>query len=224
MRPVVILTLVFLGSWQQFCAQAFYFQNTSHTFYKTTDQSPLHWYIEIFSNENVDTTLRWKVRFESIPAAWDISFDDQTQMHNLINHNDSSDFILQANPSFPQKLILSAALNQTIGSGSVFFAVYNPALLMPDTAEIVFHFFVTQGQLGNDDANIVSLFWQGSVLHFLNEPVDVRVFNKDGRLMETYYSVKRVDLSAILVDNCALIEVSKNNEILCRKFYCINQY
>ncbi len=112
----------------QASAQAFSFQDTSTTLVKTTDQSPAHWYLEIFNDVSIDTTLRWKAVFDpSMPAQWVITFDDQNNFYNPVNDGDSADFTLYANPSFPQKLIIGAILNNTAGTASVYFDIYDPA-------------------------------------------------------------------------------------------------
>lgn len=112
----------------QASAQVFSFQDTSTTLIKTTDQSPAHWYLEIFNDISIDTTLRWKASFDpALPTQWVITFDDQNNFYNPVNDGDSADFTLYANPAFPQKLIIGAILNNTAGTASVYFDIYDPA-------------------------------------------------------------------------------------------------
>lgn len=106
--------------------QIFHFNDHSTTLVKTTDQSPAHWYIEIFTDISVDTTLRWKAFFHLIPNEWQISLDDQTNYTTNIADGDSSDFTLQTGLPFPQKLIIGATLNDQPGIGSVFFDIFDP--------------------------------------------------------------------------------------------------
>ncbi|MEO8146842.1 MAG: T9SS type A sorting domain-containing protein [Bacteroidia bacterium] len=108
-------------------AQAFHFQNTSATIIKNTSQSPAHWYIQIYNDVAVDTTLRWKADVSGVPAAWNITFDDQNNFHNNVQTGDSADFTLFDSLSFPQKLIIGAWTNNVAATGSVFIDVYDPA-------------------------------------------------------------------------------------------------
>lgn len=126
MKFICIFLLLFHGFNSN--AQAFSFVDTSTVLVKTTDESPAHWYIEIFNDVLLDTTMRWKASFSpTLPAQWVITFDDQDNFYNPVNDGDSADFTLYAAPAFPQKLIIGAILNNTAGSGSVYFEIYNPA-------------------------------------------------------------------------------------------------
>ena len=107
-------------------AQAFHVVDTSALLIKNTDQSPAHWYIEVMTDSNIDTTLRWKAHFSNIPAAWEINFDDQDNYYPIVLDGDSADFTLFANLGYPQKLIISAILNNTPGHGIVYCDVYDP--------------------------------------------------------------------------------------------------
>ena len=128
------------------CAQTSIFSfNTSSTLLDvTTDQSPAHWYIEIYSAVNVDTTLRWKVHFNRTRPEWKIGFDDQSNRYDSLITGDSADFTLFANPSVVQKLVISNTLNNTAGTGDVLFEIYDPQLpQVRDT--IVYQFEVSEG-------------------------------------------------------------------------------
>ena len=77
MKKIALLTYILLQvsfSW----SQSFHFVNDSTALIKDTDQSPAHWYIEVYNDAGVDTVLRWKAFFQNIPAAWQIDLDDQT--------------------------------------------------------------------------------------------------------------------------------------------------
>ena len=92
-------------------AQAFHFNDVQTILVKTTDESPAHWYLEIFSDVQSDTTLRWKAHYGlTLPAEWDFNFDDQSQFHFPVLDGDSADFTLISNPILPQKLIIGAML------------------------------------------------------------------------------------------------------------------
>lgn len=137
----------------QASAQVFSFQDTSTTLVKTTDQSPAHWYLEIFNDISIDTTLRWKASFDpALPTQWVITFDDQNNFYNPVNDGDSADFTLYANPAFPQKLIIGAILNNTAGTASVYFDIYDPAnLSVVQTIEYRFVISMGSGTWGTEE-------------------------------------------------------------------------
>lgn len=143
MKFICILAVLFLGFNSN--AQVFSFVDTSTVLVKTTDESPAHWYIELFNDVLLDTTLRWKASFSpTLPPQWVITFDDQNTFYNPVNDGDSADFTLYASPAFPQKLIIGAILNNTAGSGSVYFDIYNPA--DPSYVQTIeYRFIVTMG-------------------------------------------------------------------------------
>ena len=123
--------------------QSFHFVDTTTTLVKTTDQSPAHWYIEVYNDVQVDTLLRWKASFSNIPAAWQISFDDQSNYYTNVLDGDSADFVLLTGLSFPQKLIIGGTLNGTPGVGSVYFDIYDP-VNPTNVQRIEYHFVITQ--------------------------------------------------------------------------------
>lgn len=132
---------------QSVFGQVFHFINTETTLVKTTNQSPAHWYIQIYSDVNVDTTLRWKAHFINVPSAWHIGFDDGTTNDDSIADLDSNDFVLFTNPPFPQKLIIGNMLHNTVGNGSVCFDIFNPEDRSNMTT-ICYHFIISQGTAG----------------------------------------------------------------------------
>lgn len=125
MKTVFTLLFVLLGC-GAVKAQAFHVVDTSAVLIKNTNQSPAHWYIEVITDSNVDTNLRWKAHFANIPAAWGINFDDQDNYYPVVLDGDSADFTLFANLGYPQKLIIGAMLNNTPGNGIAYFDVYDP--------------------------------------------------------------------------------------------------
>lgn len=145
--PTLILSTICFG-------QAFHFNDVQTTLYKTTDESPAHWYLEIFSDVPVDTTLRWKAVYgPTLPAEWDFTFDDQNTFHNPVLDGDSADFTLFSNPILPQKLIIGAMLNGTVGNGSIYFDIYDPN----DPSSVVtiqYRFIVSQGSASLSDLNL----------------------------------------------------------------------
>ncbi len=133
-------------------AQAFHFDDTLTTLIKNTDQSPAHWYLEIFNDIGSDTLLRWKADLSEIMPGWSISFDDQNNYYPAIMHNDSANFMLYAPLAFPQKLIIGNTLNLVAGIGSAKFCIYNPN--EPSFKQwIIYEFIITQGALS---INVVS--------------------------------------------------------------------
>ncbi len=107
-------------------SQNFHFINTHTSIIKSISQSPAHWYLEIYNDVGVDTTLRWKTTFVNIPPSWNINFDTQAGYFNPIYSGDSADFNLINGGAFPQKLIIGASTNNTPGHGYVFMDIYNP--------------------------------------------------------------------------------------------------
>lgn len=151
MKYLLALPFVLLNS---LCfAQAFHFNDVQTTLIKTTDESPAHWYLEIFSDVQVDTTLRWKAVYgASLPPEWIFNFDDQYQFHSPVLDGDSADFVLLANPILPQKLIIGAQLANTPGTGSIYFEIYDPTDLST-LVTIEYRFIVSQGSASLSDLN-----------------------------------------------------------------------
>lgn len=124
MKSLLFFIFLMIGMTVQ--SQAFHFVDTSTTLIKDTDQSPAHWYLEVYNDVGVDTTLRWKASFSNIPVQWTINFDDQDNFYATVNDGDSADFTLFGGLAFPQKLIIGAAFNGVPGTGSIFFDIYDP--------------------------------------------------------------------------------------------------
>lgn len=170
-------------------SQSFYFEDTSTTLVKDISQSPAHWYIEIFSNESKDTTLRWKANFENIPSQWNINFDTQTLYTTNIQSGDSADFILSEPASFPQKLIIGAVLNNRPGNGAIHFDIYDPAL--PDSVQrISFIFIVTGTSNGIEEQGFTILRISDQEI-FLSSPEKVQlieIYDMQGKLHQSIVS------------------------------------
>jgi len=123
--------------------QIFHFDEDSTVLIKDVSQSPAHWYLEIFNDIGIDTTLRWKCHYSNVPAQWNANFDDQNMFYPTVLSGDSADFILYSGLSFPQKLIIGVTLNGTPGIGTYYFDIYNPET--PDQfVTIQYHFIVSQ--------------------------------------------------------------------------------
>jgi len=201
-----IFTIAFLAISSLVIGQNFHVTNPTTTLVKTTDQSPAHWYIEVYNDVNPDSLLlRWKASFSNIPSAWQINLDDQDNYTTDINDGDSSDFYLHADLSFPQKLIIGAVLNNTTGVGSVFFDLYEPS--NPSTVvQIEYHFIVTQGTLG-----IVEL----SDDSWLTQKENIFIFNDDaiGHQL-TIYSTEGKTLFSGIIEKEMNFEAIKNAGIV----------
>lgn len=160
-------------------AQTFYFQDTSTILIKNTDQSPAHWYIEIFTNASSDTSLRWKTHFSNIPAAWVINFDNQDVFLPVIEDGDSADFTLFGGLPYAQKLIIGAMLNDTPGNGIVYFDIYDPDA--PEYVQTIsFRFIVTA--VGLDELlEAAPLQLQQNVLSVTgNESAHLQIYDAQG--------------------------------------------
>lgn len=171
-------------------AQPFSFQDTVTTLIKTTDQSPAHWYIEIFNDVMQDTTLRWKASFDpNLPPQWVITLDDQDNFHQSVNDGDSADFLLHGNPAFPQKLIIGAILNNTEGTASVYFDIYDPD--DPSFVQTIeYHFIISMGSgtWGTDELLEDKWFTQsGRTFTFSGEfeSSEVSFYDTSGKLVYT---------------------------------------
>lgn len=216
MRTIFSLMLCLMS--YQSSAQVFSFQDTSTTLVKTTDQSPAHWYLEIFNDISVDTTLRWRASFDPLlPPQWVITFDDQNNFHNPVNDGDSADFTLYANPAFPQKLIIGAILNNTQGTASVYFDIYDPA--NPSVRQTIeYHFVISMGSgtWGTDElSNEEKWFTQsGRTFEFseLFNSNEIIVYDLNGNRVYTQsIEANRVDVPTRLTSGTYFITMQSDN-------------
>lgn len=168
-------------------AQAFSFVDTSTILVKTTDESPAHWYLEIYNEVGVDTTLRWKAWFDpNMPPQWVITFDDQNNFYNPVSDGDSADFTLYAAPTFPQKLIIGGILNNTPGTASAYFDIYDPAdPSYVQTIEYRFIISMGSGTWGTDELTEEEQWFtqSGRTFTFMDEfnSNDVVLYDNTGR-------------------------------------------
>lgn len=163
MRKGLFLFTCLIGF--QSLGQTFHVSDTSALIVKTTNQSPAHWYIEVFSDLSVDTSLRWKAtHFDNVPIEWEILMDDQTNSYSNVQVGDSADFDLLANQAFAKKLIIGAVLNGTPGHGICYFDVYDPE--NPSFVQAIsYEFIVTSTTNGLPDLNESSfLEWKDGFL------------------------------------------------------------
>ena len=195
-----IFTAAFLSITSLVIGQNFHVVNTTTTLTKTTDQSPAHWYIEVYNDVDPDSLLlRWKASFSNIPTGWQIDLDDQDNYTSDIQDNDSADFYLHAGLSFPQKLIIGATLNNTVGIGSVFFDLYEPSNAS-NVVQIEYHFIVTQSTLGifelSDDSWLTQ---KGSLFIFNDDAIghQLTIYSTEGKTLFSGIIEKEMDFEAI---------------------------
>lgn len=206
-----------IGSW----AQVFHVSDTSALLVKTTTQSPAHWYIEVFSDCPVDTTLRWKAtHFDDIPSEWEILMDDQTVFHSNVQVGDSADFALLANQSFATKLIIGAMLNGTPGHGICYFDVYdphNPAIVQT----ISYEFIVTPATNGIADLKDNSfLEWKEGVLKVKDgKDADFEVLDLSGKWLIKNKRINQLNVSDLPKNQCLIIKVQLENKQAIIKIY-----
>jgi hypothetical protein len=211
MKIALVVLVLFFGF--GVFAQTHHFNNNSTTLIKTTDQSPAHWYIEIFNDVGVDTTLRWKAFFENVPSQWQINFDDQNNNYPNVQDGDSADFTLFVTQQIPQKLIIGAMLNNTPADASVYFEIYNPAVpAVIDT--IVYHFIVSSGTQGLSDLmeqNIIDL--DKNILRIINDkPTDFSVLDETGRLILSAKQTDQINLSSLKSGQIYFLALNQGKE------------
>ena len=175
MKFICIISFLFAGFSVK--SQAFSFDDTVTVLVKTTNESPAHWYLEIFNDVSIDTTLRWKAVYgPTLPPEWDFNFDDQSQNYFPVLDGDSADFVLLANPLFPQKLIIGGHLNNTPGNGSIYFEIYDPNDLST-LVTIEYRFIVSQGaaSLSDLDSDENWFFQNGRTITLENELIGAKL-------------------------------------------------
>ena len=188
--------------------QAFYFNNTTTTLVKNTSQSPAHWYIEVFTNESVDTTLRWKTSFSNVPPQWGINFDNQDIYYPVIEDGDSADFTLHAGLAFPQKLIIGAHLNNTPANCSVFFDIYDPED-PTNVTQIEYRFIVSAASIEDLESEGIYLTKENGnyILDTQDKTVEFEVISLDGKTLfqEAIQGKSTLDLSGIANQNVIIL-------------------
>lgn len=216
MRLILIFYLVILTFITH--SQSFYFQEHETTLIKTTEQTPAHWYLEIFSNLNKDTTLRWKSMFENIPNQWEIGFDTQAGSVVNIEHGDSADFTLMHDLTFPQKLIISAATNDTPGDGTVSFEIFDPENpVFRDT--IHYHFKITQA-LGIKSFNNEIYEIKSNEICVLNdEKTQICISNSTGKIIYSTQDFRSYKLSQLPPNNYYFFSIIQNKNQFLFKMY-----
>lgn len=209
--------LLSVTSW----TQVFHIPDTSALLVKTTSQSPAHWYIEVVSDITIDTSLRWKAtHFDNVPAAWQISIDDQTSFHANVQVGDSGDFNLPANQPFATKLIIGAMLNSTPGHGICYFNVYDPDNLSVVQA-ISYEFIVTPSTNGIADLNDESfLEWKEGILRVKDgKEAEFEVSDLAGKIVLKNKLINQLVVSDLPDNRVLMIKVKLDNSIAIVKIY-----
>lgn len=194
--------------------QVFYFDNTETTLVKTTDHSPVHWYITIYSTSNEDETLQWKSIFQTIPEEWVVTFDDQTVSHQNVQHNDSADFVLYTTPEIPQKLIIGVHLNNQVGQGTVSFEISDPDT--PGVTDTIhFHFNISQGSLEVENTFLSGKFRleEGKLYTISGEPASFSVFDQTGRLLTEQTGKAVFDMTTLPSEGMYFFQIVQNNNL-----------
>lgn len=199
-------------------SQAFHFDDTTTTLIKTTAQSPAHWYIEIFNDVGVDTTMRWKASFSNIPPQWEVQLDDQDNLTTNIQDGDSADFTLFAGLPLTQKLIIGVTLNDTPGAGSVYFDVYDPAA--PEFVQrIQFRFIVTG--VGIEELNHQKIIiQQGETIVFADDLIGskVQIALSNGQIVYSALVEKEMQFPNISSGELFFVLAEKEGKLISHKF------
>jgi hypothetical protein len=198
----------------QSLSQTFHVSDTSALIVKTTNQSPAHWYIEVFSDLSIDTSLRWKAtHFDNIPVEWEILMDDQTNSYSNVQVGDSAEFELLANQSFAKKLIIGAVLNATPGHGICYFDIYDPE--NPSFVQTIsYEFIVTSSTNGLSVLNEDSfLEWKdGFLIIKNNRDADFEVVDLAGRIVAKNELTNTFDCSGLPENQVLIIKVILDNK------------
>lgn len=217
-KTIILLVILFQVNFSW--SQSFHFVNYSTVLIKDTDQSPAHWYIEVYNDAGIDTVLRWKAFFQNIPAAWQIDLDVQTNYTTDIQDGDSMDFDLPIGLAFPQKLIIGATLNGTPGVGSAFFEIYDPNVsTVIDTIE--FYFIVAQGtasiSLLDESEWVVQ---KNNILEFSNEYLDneLIIYSINGEELFRGNITSKMNFSAYNFDGVIFV-TTNNGKPISKKIY-----
>ena len=212
MKKALFLVACFVGF--RSLGQTFHVTDTSALIVKTTNQSPAHWYIEVFSDLSVDTSLRWKAtHFDNVPVEWEILMDDQTNSYSNVQVGDSADFELLANQAFAKKLIIGAILNGTPGHGICYFDIYDPE--NPSVAQTISYEFVitsTTNGLSNMNADSFLEWKDGFLIVKDDKEADFEVVDLTGSLIVKNKLTNKFDCSNLPNDQILIIKVTLDNK------------
>lgn len=179
-------------------AQVFHFNDSSTTIIKDITQSPAHWYLEIYNDLNVEDTLWWKAHFVNIPTQWVINFDTQSGYWSPVMDGDSASFILLDSLSLPQKLIIGNATNLTVGHGSIFMDIYDPA----DASSLVtieYEYIITGvGANIEEELLVHSILIKNNLIEFnLYGVGNYYISNSIGKIIQTGKTNEQIEMSQL---------------------------
>ena len=219
MKNIIAFSFLFLTTFS--FGQVFHFVDSTTTLVKNTTQSPAHWYIEIYSDISVDTTLRWKASFSNIPTQWTIELDDQTNYTTNIQHGDSADFILSTGLAFPQKLIIGVILNNTPATGSVYFDIYDPN--NPSVVHrIEYHMIVTQATSNLIEVNKdLDIQQKGNTFIFSSQDYDknIKIYSLEGKEIYSGAVPQKEFIVENLHNQFVYFVIEGEDKIQSKKFY-----
>jgi hypothetical protein len=178
------------------------------------NQTPAHWYINIYPNQTNDVNLRWKTYFTGIPSQWSILFDDQNSVHDPIFDQDSADFVLFGQPDVVQKLIIGAHLNGTSGLGTVSFILYNP-LNNTDRDTIHFHFNIHKVPVSVDDIqknNEIYTWKENQISLNDNQVGNFNIYDEQGKLIQQVKGVNTFEISNLHKNKWYYIQLEVDKE------------
>jgi len=220
MKKIILLSFFAFSSIS--FGQNFHVVNDSTALIKSTDQSPAHWYIEVFNDVDPDSLLlRWKAHTSGVPSAWQIDLDDQDNYTTNIQDGDTADFYLHANLAFTQKLIIGATLNNTTGVGSVYFDLYEPSN-PSNVVQITYHFIITQGTASFIELEDNSwLSQKGNVFTFTDDAIgkELTIYSTEGKVLFSGKIEKEMNFESIKDSGIVYFLLENNGGYKTAKFY-----
>lgn len=154
----LLLPIFFVFSSVLFGQTDYLVQNPFVNLIKTTDYGVMHEYIQINNLSGQEFDMRWICEIPNksgCPAGWDIILNDPDTTTDPLNHNDSSDFVLQTDDYY-NKLIIGVTHNGVLGSCNINFRIF--PLQDPSNVTLAgFNVGVTQGTgVGVNELTITS--------------------------------------------------------------------
>ncbi len=219
MKKIILLSFIAFSSIS--FAQNFHVVDDSTALIKSTDQTPAHWYIEVFNDVEPDSLLlRWKAHTTNVPSIWQIDLDDQDNYTTNIQDGDTTDFYLHAGLAFTQKLIIGVTLNNTPGVGSIYFDLYEPSN-PSNVVTITYHMIVTQSTASIIEVTDNSWLTQkGNTFSFEEDVIgnDLLIYGTDGRELFNGKIQKEMDFTSLGQNKIVYFIVDVNGEFKSAKF------
>lgn len=213
-RNLILILTLFCTGLLYTVAQDFTFVNTSTVLNKSVIQSPAHWYLECTNHTDRVLNLRWKAHLISIPSAWDIQMNDQTNNVVNIQDGDESDFDLEIFDVMPMKMVISAVLNNTIGNGTASFDVWDP--LVPNYVQTINYIFnISPHILDVEELESSNFFYlsNGKLKSTNGEVLTVSVYNALGQVIFEATDVLEVNLLDFEKDSMKIVNIAQGNSV-----------